>query len=381
MSGAYVELDRDKLTRWEWAALSGMYNIADGHAHQGQNPAQQRIIDDLPNLYRSAESRSQNSIQNTFRDRFFELAGQSAQVDLNPPLYHYSSSISIEVVANYLKHTNKKVALIHPTFDNIPAILKRHEVPLYPLDESILLNPDQLLAHSDVDAVFLVIPNNPTGGELGPSEFENWVVLCKERQILIIVDFSFRFFSSLSRWDQYDILIKHKSEFICIEDTGKTWPTLDLKTGFILSSQHLYAPLESISDDILLNISPFILALISEYIFIERYLPKRESVVGIAESNRQTLRQVLLDTPIEISSPASNISVEWIRLPNSWDSVHFCQWLESRQIYLLPGPPFFWDNPERGSSHARIALMRPERFFSDAVALFKDATLEYIKHI
>lgn len=369
----------DKLTRWEWEALDSKYNIADGHAHQGQNSEQLRIISNLPALFIDTERQNQNSLQEAFRLLFFELAGQNAQSCLSAPLYHYSSSISVEIVANYLRLHKKSAGLIHPTFDNIPAILRRHQVSLYPVNEITLMDPDRLIP--GINALFLVLPNNPTGFELNASQFEHLVRVCKERNILIILDFSFRFFSALSEWDQYEVLLRYESEFICIEDTGKTWPTLDLKVGFILSSAYLHTELLRISDDVLLNVSPFIFALLVEYITLERELPEEYTVINLARANRAILRQALSDTPLESVNSSSNISVEWIRLPSSWNSEHFCRWLERRQICLLPGPPFFWDQMDLGLSYVRLALMRPRDFFLTAAESLRNAALEYAEYI
>lgn len=375
MSGS--TLTRDKLTAWEWSALDGPCNIADGHSHQGQNSAQLDIVNNLSSLFQEAERTTQTALQENFCAQFFELAGQRFSRKFAPPLYHYSSSVSVEVVANYLRRDGKSVALLHPTFDNIPAILIRHGVKLVALEEQQFLNPSQLVESLSADAIFLVLPNNPTGFELTRTQFQSIVRSCKRRGILIILDFSFRFFSSLTKWDQYEILYSNQCDFIGIEDTGKTWPTLDLKIGFIVSSPSIYPELASITDDVLLNVSPFIFALLTEYISAEGQIPRQHTIRQIAKSNRMILRSALKTTALEVFNPSSRISVEWLKLPHSWNSMRFCEWLETKQISVLPGTPFFWYQPKRGDSFIRVALMRPQPFFRDAVSKLSSASIEY----
>ena len=158
-------MNRETLTRWEWQGLRGDYNLADGHAHQGQNHGQLELLRDLGRLYLAAEATEQSRLQEDFRRQFFRLACQPGQDGLKA-LYHYSASMSIDVAAMYLSTTCQSVNLIHPTFDNIPAILTRRGLKLKPLDEEALKRPSEALAKADGESVFLVCPNNPTGFEL-----------------------------------------------------------------------------------------------------------------------------------------------------------------------------------------------------------------------
>jgi len=112
----------------------------------------------------------------------------------------------------------------------------------------------------------LVCPNNPTGQELTREQVAKVVELCQKKHLLLIIDFSFRFLSDFRKWDQYELLLKSGIEFVCLEDTGKTWPTMELKIGILMASEGIYASLEVITDDMLLNVSPIIFLLLTKYI-------------------------------------------------------------------------------------------------------------------
>lgn len=364
-----------KLTSWEWEALDSECNLADGHAHQTQNDEQMKIVNKLHTIYLESEKQSQSSIQSEFENTFFIKAGQKSYRHMLPPQYHFSCSLAIETVGNYLRLNNKSVSLIHPTFDNLADILKRHNIVLQSLEESALLDKKKLESIT-TDALMIVCPNNPSGQELSKLQFQQIVDVCKKRHILLIIDFSFRFYSNLTTWDQYEILQKSGVEFITLEDTGKTFPTLDLKLGILLASKSIYSQLQDITNDFLLNVSPFVFKLLTEYIEAENntLVPSYQEIVNI---NRKKLIESLKDSPVVIQNHNSRLSVAWIKIPENWKSSVFCKWLETKKIFVLPGIPFFWNDKKCGENYFRVALARPTSFFENAAKKLADACNSY----
>ena len=364
-----------KLTSWEWEGLVSECNLADGHAHQGQSKKQMEIVNKLHSIYLDSEKKSQAVIQSTFENVFFTKAGQLSYKKLLPPQYHYGCSLAIEVVANYLRLTNKSVSLIHPTFDNLADILKRHKINLQHIDETDLLDADSLKKIS-TDALMIVCPNNPTGQELSKEQFQKIVRICKEKKILLIIDFSFRFYSNFAQWDQYEILYKSNIDFITLEDTGKTFPTLDLKLGILLASESMYYSLQEVTNDFLLNVSPFILMLLTEYIKAEN---ETDSYLQIVNANREKLIESFANTSWKIQNENSRLSVAWIKIPKGKRSYEVCRWLETKKIFTLPGGPFFWNDNSQGESYFRVALARPTDFFDIAAKKLAQACNEYLQ--
>ncbi|OGK18660.1 hypothetical protein A3G67_02260 [Candidatus Roizmanbacteria bacterium RIFCSPLOWO2_12_FULL_40_12] len=367
----------EKLTSWEWKSLVNPGSLADGHAHQGQNASQRRVINRLSSIFFDAEKANQLQLQNDFEKLFFHLGGQKAYKKFSKPLYHYACSLCIEVVANYLRTNNTSVSLVHPTFDNLADILKRHKVKLEPISESELLDIAQNKHKIRTQALFLVCPNNPTGLELTKKQFSNIVDYCKKNNKLLILDFSFRFFSKHIEWDQYEILHSSGVDFIALEDTGKVWPTLDLKIGLMISNNSLYEDMVSITDDFILNLSPFIIQLLTEYLQVEKIKSRSIKTAQVIKKNKKILIDRLRKTPLRVMNPGSPMSVAWIRLPKTWESTTFCEWLEKNNIYVLPGGPFFWNDAKQGDSFLRIALSRPEKLFSIITKRLEIATLKY----
>jgi aspartate/methionine/tyrosine aminotransferase len=360
--------DDATLTRYEWLGLKNVHNLADGHARQAQSPGEDRVVDQIASLYREVEGQDQVALQRSFEELFYRQAGQPSVLRrANAPLHHYSSSVSTEVVANVLRDRGLSVGLLHPTFDNIAAILRRHRVPLTPVTEDIFSTPEDDRHYEGHDALFLVTPNNPTGLDPTPDVLRTVADQCQARGMLLILDVCFRFFSRhLATWDHYAYFEEIGVSHIGIEDTGKTWPTLDLKVGSLVADDGIYPELERITDDVLLNVSPFIFGLLANYIAADRGL----NCLAVAERNRQQLRAALDDSPVELVCPEAPMSVAWLRLPDRWEGSKVCAWLADQGISVLPGGPFFWDDNTLGETNLRVALMRPEdEFTAGAVAL------------
>jgi len=365
-----------KLTRHERRGLMSGLNLSDGHArHEVDDYA--GVLGRLPEIFLDSQRDNLRAVERDFELSFFDYAGQPAFSRLNPPLYNYACSLSIEVVASFLRRERMSVSLIHPTFDNLADILRGNGVELSRYEQDWLgplFDTDRELA---TDALFIVCPNNPTGQSLTRHEFSRVVEHCALREKLLIIDFSFRFFSTFREWDQYEILLRAGGEFIAFEDSGKTWPTLDLKVGLTLASNDVYEELLKVHEDLVLNVSPFTLRLLKECIDTDANLLGEGNAQQTVAKNRATLRELLAATPLTIPNIDSVISVEWVRLPQAWRTGDLCSWLASRDVHVLPGMPFYWDEPTLGESYIRVALARPAADFTHAASEFARFVLEY----
>jgi aspartate/methionine/tyrosine aminotransferase len=373
------------LTAWEWRGLHHDFNLADGHAHQSLHSTQDVIVRDFPELFLAAEKQPQTTHEERFATTFFSLAGQSSAPTTLPALMHYSASVATDVVAKSLVASGcRRVGLLTPTFDNIPMLLRRVGLTLRPCSEADVWSSDCAAVLAGVDALFLVLPNNPTGREPTATEFQRLVAATSHAGVKLICDCSFRLFGLLHEWDQYEIVLQHPGlDFVFIEDTGKTWPTADLKAGFLCASHGLYPTLSEISDEILLNVSPFTLSLLERFAAVESTgdaHPTSFLCADTAATNRTYLRRVLAGSPLRIECSSSRISVEWLRLPSGWHSVSLTAWLAEKGIAILPGGPFHWDDPQRGGSFIRIALMRDPAYFRRGADALAEAVLHYHPH-
>jgi aspartate/methionine/tyrosine aminotransferase len=190
-----------------------------------------------------------------------------------------------------------------------------------------------------------------------------------------VVDFTFRAYSSLHTWDQYQLATTVPNlKCLLIEDTGKVWPAADLKVGILAASRQLKRQAAAVSDELLLNVPSPTLDLLTELVSVETARTKyqhgpaaKHRSAEIVALNRQFLRSALESLPLSIPFIDSTISVEWIRLPELWSSSHLAFDLAQSGVAVLPGAQFFWDDPAKGERWIRVALMRDPSTFKDGV--------------
>lgn len=357
------------LTQYERVSLGRTFNLADGHARQYQDEAQESIRLRLPEIYHAGERAIQSDVERAFQSVFYALAGQASAIESPHTLLCTSASLATDLVATYLSRCGLTVSLLQPCFDNLAAILLRRRVAMTPLAEKDLTAP-RLAATIEAmpsDAVFLALPNNPTGFILDEAAFTSLALLCAAEGKTLILDWTFRFFSESHGWDQYRILAESGVSYICIEDTGKTWPTLDLKCSILATSPDLYGKILDVHNDVLLNVSPFVLLLLTEYINDTRRRGLDVAVRRLVGANREALRAVLCESVLSPIPGQVLLSVEWVEIESTaLEAVEVVDMLGREGIGILPGNHFFWDSPALGSRFVRFALARDPETFAQA---------------
>ncbi len=377
------------ITQHEIEALKTRFNLADAHTHQKQSPTQRRIVESLPDLWYSAESQTQYQSEQEFIETFYRCHGQHRALKRRNEIYLvYAASIGMHITATYLRKERMKVGLIEPCFDNLHDLLKHLQVPMSPLTEQMLGDPSavyrNLQEHArDLDAIVLVDPNNPTGFSLfspRPDAFLEIVRFCVDHKKLLILDLCFAAFmlaSGQKRCDVYDILEDSGVRYIAMEDTGKTWPLQDAKCATIMASRDLNDEIYQILTSVLLNVSPFVLKLVTRYIQ-DSVEDNFASIREVLEVNRQCARTQLDGTLLRYCEPMVKTSVAWFEIKDPKLTADELQtYLLEHQIYVLPGKYFYWHNPAQGQRFIRIALAREPRIFEHALTAMRRALVSY----
>ena len=349
------------LTELELVAMSSGINVSDGHARQEPTPSQQRLIDRLGDVFAYASQHAPDDLDREAQRAFLGAVGQHAAINGESDLQIltcYSSSVAMEIFARAAAVGGvRRAAMIHPTFDNIPDILRGMGVELVPISESALLDASARLP-DDVDLLFCTTPNNPTGRVLGSDALRHWARECAARGIVLALDTCFRGFDLAAQYDHYEVLQEAGCRYVVIEDTGKLWPTLDLKAGFLVFPATERLPLRRIHTDILLGISPVILRLVTEL--------SRDAAVGgfgdlrdTVARNRAAVRAALAAVTQPPPDPDSRISVERVALPVGVTGTMTWKDLRHRGLHVLPCRQFHWAAPAEGERFVRVALGRP----------------------
>jgi len=371
--------DKEDITQHEISALKTRLNLADAHTHQDQSVTQREIVNRLPELWYRAQGQSQYQSEQEFIQAFFTFHGQEHALKRHDEIYLvYAASIAMHITATYLRKRNMSVGLIEPCFDNLHDLLKHMEVPLTPLDETLLQSSTDVYAKlksaaANVDAIFLVDPNNPTGTSMfadGADTFVEVARYCKDHGKLLILDFCFAAFIKAagdSRVDAYAILDDIGTQYIVMEDTGKTWPLQDAKCATIMSSQAINADIYSIVTSVLLNVSPFILNVVTQYILDSRD-DDFESVRCVLDVNRAAAQRYLQGSFLKYLTPMVETSVAWFEILRDDVSADELQaYLVTYEVYVLPGKYFYWSQPQTGQKYIRLALARKPAEFELAV--------------
>jgi enduracididine biosynthesis enzyme MppP len=329
------------LTEIELAAIESGINLADGHARYELSASQQKIIDELSEMYALA-------------------------AEVSPAMEITARSLYISGV--------RRVALIHPTFDNIPDILRGVGMNLLPMPEETLLDGSGRLPDG-AEVLFITTPNNPTGHVLLPEVLTHWARECASKDVILVLDSSFRGFDERAQYDHYAILVREGCRYIIMEDTGKLWPTLDLKIGFLAFARDEPLPLHRIYTDILLGVSPLLMVLVQRFAQ-DAHDGGFNELHRFVRANRALLRKRLSGLPaVSFPDADSRISVERVALPEGFTGSGMRQTLCERAVHVLPCRQFFWAEPEAGERYIRLALSRP----SEIIRTAADAIRDYIE--
>lgn len=341
------------LTAIEATALHAPCNLADGHAKLPP------VIDALrPQLLQELATTPLRELENRFLKAFYPASwGQPAAEDV---ILCPSASLAIDTVAKYLHRSGRtRVGLIEPTFDNLFLLLRAQGLTVMPVPED---DAAIIRAAKTYDALILVLPNNPTGWVPSVATLQSVGECATKHDCLIVLDQTFRFYDP-SRLSSH--ITSSGCNWVTIDDTGRTWSTLECKVAFLQSrSAETLSHLETIAQEITLNVSPLSLYLTTETIRAEK---REQRALEAIRANVNIMRQVL--SPIGYKDLWRNLPVTLVQFPTciGRDGCEASGILAQFGVAVLPGSQFYWSNPSLGDKYVRIALMRPGEDFRQAI--------------
>ncbi|MFF0737852.1 aminotransferase class I/II-fold pyridoxal phosphate-dependent enzyme [Streptomyces chartreusis] len=348
------------LTTMEVDALTdvdGGLNLTDGHARLALSAEQAAIIADIPGMFAEASRRPFQEIEREAHTAFLHAIGQhSAPIGSGRILSCYSSTLATDIVARALP-ADATIAVLHPTFDNIADLFVTRGLNLVPLSEPALLNQDW--PGPPVSAIVVTHPNNPTGLVTPQGHLRSLAEHAARHGQTVIIDASFRGQVREAQYDTYAILDEAGADWIVIEDTGKLWPTHELKIGLLAYSERTKLPIERAFSESLLAASPVVLQLIRS-LAGDWTNGGYERARSLVERNRAAVKDAIEEAGLRLADPDSQISVARIELPvDGPDSAQLYADLVTRGVHVLPCTPFHWADPDSGRRFIRVSLARP----------------------
>jgi aspartate/methionine/tyrosine aminotransferase len=365
------------LTGYEIDSLPQSYNLTDGHAFRRWLAAEEAIIDRSAQLFKNNSRRLQVEIEREYIRDFLRLARQTCDESALGYLMCFTASMAFEIVANYLRLNRLSLSLIEPCFDNLADMFHRHNVPTRPIPDALLEAPndtfERALDRMETDAICLVTPNNPTGMALAEGNLRSLLRFCKERRKLLILDNCFRaYLPRQAVYDEYRLVLDAGIDVVLVEDTGKTWPTSEIKAPFFAVSRArgLFARIYDIYTDFLLHVSPVGIKLMHAFIQLSQQ-DDMASVQEVVRVNRQVLYDNIAGTFL---TPCERpfFSVAWLRIDHAISALELKQVLDEHGVFVLPGNHFFWHDRRRGEKFIRVALARDADVFREAAAVLGD---------
>lgn len=365
------------LTAMEVDALTdpdGGLNLTDGHARLVLSPEQSAVIARVPAMFAEASRRAFPEIEREAHATFLAAVGQHrAPVGSGRILSCYSSTLATDIVARALP-VGAAIALLHPTFDNIADIFRTRGLSLQPLSEAALLHGEW--PGPPVSAIVLTQPNNPTGLVTPEDRLRSLAEHAVRHGQTIIVDASFRGQVREAQYDTYAVLDAAGADWIVIEDTGKLWPTHELKIGMLAYSERTKLPIERAFSESLLSASPVVLQMVTA-LADDWTSGGFERAAELVERHRAVVRDTVTPAGLELADPASRISVARIRLsPHGPDSSVLYKELRARGVHMLPCTPFHWADPDEGLRFIRVSLARPSAVVETAARTLAQAYRE-----
>ncbi len=366
------------LTEVEVESLHSQYGFADGHAYHSMPAGLQSAILDLPQIWEYAQSRSVPEMEKEFRSLTAKLI-RSPTLAAHP---HYSisptASNSIDIVGAWLDKEDHKVGLLEPVFDNLYLLLKRRKVRIESIGERDLVELDQLkqkIIRYGLTSLFIVTPNNPTGFQLNGAQFHDLCSLCASMKVALIVDKTFRLYST-DIFDNYKILEESGIDYAVIEDTGKTWPTQDLKASLMAYSESLSKDMRMLYEEVFLCSSSFALALLGR-IIDKTHAIGIDKIVWSEVAKRTThLERALAGTQLFITRNEGSCAMPVIWLDcggTGLTDLELIHELKHFGVVLLPGRLFFRNSQVQHTRHVRFSLLKPDAVFYEGVEVLKFA--------
>jgi aspartate/methionine/tyrosine aminotransferase len=367
-------MDFKNLTGYEIDTLPHAYNLTDGHAFRRWLPAEEAIIDRSAQLFRNNTRRHQFGIEREYVRNFSRLAMQTFDERALGYLMCFTASMALEIVANYLRLNGLSLTLVEPCFDNLADTFRRHGVPMRPLPDTVMHSPadefERALDGIDTGAICLVTPNNPTGLTLPEGNLRRLLDYCRAGRKLLILDNCFRAYLPRNLvHDQYRQVLEAEVDAVLVEDTGKTWPTSEIKAPFfaVTRSRGLYDRIYDIYTDFLLHVSPVGVGLLNDFILLSEK-DDLASIHEVVRVNRDALTENLAGTFLT-ACERPFASVAWLRIDHPMTGRELKRVLDGHGVFVLPGAQFFWDHRDNGARFIRVALVRDADVFREAVGL------------
>jgi histidinol-phosphate/aromatic aminotransferase/cobyric acid decarboxylase-like protein len=326
-------------------------NVAEGYPKFAFTRSQQAIVDRLPAFMAEANATPYSVLEARAQRALLDAVGQStAPVGTGRILSYYAASVAIDIVGRCLAGRTKRVAVIHPTLDCLPALIRSRGVEVVPFNEARMNRRDPLEGLDGVGGLYIANPNNPTGTIEDPKRLRRLAESCARRGVALAIDACFRVFDRRAQYDHYAVLDATGVDYVIVEDSGKLWPLAGVRLSFLAFGANSRLGVPEASADLLMMAPAFGHDLAAG------------GMAAIHErmaSNRAILAAALQGSRIaRLAYPDSVVSMALIRLAPGYSSTRLWGRLIRRGVSAVPGRAIWWARGGTGEHYLRVALAR-----------------------
>ncbi len=334
-------------------------NVAEGYPRFAFTASQQAIVDRLPAFMAEAHRVPYPTLEARAQRSLLDAVGQAtAPVGTGRILSYYAAGVAIDLVGRCLAQQTKRVAVIHPTLDCLPALIRSRGVEVVPFHEARMNRRDPLEGLDGIGGLYIATPNNPTGTVLDPRRLRKLAESCAQRGVALAIDACFRVFDPRAQYDHYAVLDETGVDYVILEDSGKLWPLGGVRLSFLAFPAHSKLGIPEASADLLLMAPPFS-TLVVEAFGHDLADGGMRVIHERMAANRAILAKALAGSEAaELAYRDSKVSMSLIKLAPGLSSTRLWGRLLRRGVSAVPGRPIWWARGGQGEHFLRVALAR-----------------------
>lgn len=187
------------------------------------------------------------------RERICQMYAEQYQQTVSPDniIVTYGASAAMLMACLALADVGNKIAVPLPCYSNYLVSFRRLDLNIEYIEtdfeHNFCITPEQVMAlDSDVRALIIVNPSNPTGSIISPTDYEQIINICLERNITVISDEIYQniVFDGAK---PVETALRHSHDLIIINSFSKYYSMPGWRVGWMVVPDYLSDQMKSVA--------------------------------------------------------------------------------------------------------------------------------------